>query len=72
MSDDDLDTPVYGVPAITRILNLRDKNGELDVRRGYHALEQGYADADKFGRLWTSTKRRLIGRHLKHIAKDTA
>ena len=62
--DDDLDLPIYGVPTIARILNLLDKNGEPDSRRTYYALEKGYVDASKFGRVWTSTRRRLLRRHL--------
>jgi hypothetical protein len=65
---DDLDLPIYGVPTIARILNLLDKNGEPDSRRAYYALEKGYVDASKFGRVWTSTKRRLLAPHCKHIA----
>jgi hypothetical protein len=65
---DDLDVPVYGVEPIARILNLRDKNGEPDLRRAYYVLEKRYVDADKLGRVWTSTKRRLLRRHLTHIA----
>jgi hypothetical protein len=57
---DDLDLPVYGVEPIAQILNL-------DLRRAYYALEKGYVDADKFGRVWTSTKRRLLRRHLAHL-----
>jgi hypothetical protein len=65
---DDLDLPIYGVPAIARILNLLDENGEPDLRRTYYALEKGHADGSKFGRVWTSTKRRLLAPHLAHIA----
>jgi hypothetical protein len=66
--DDDLDRPVYGVREIARVLNLIDDRGEPDERRAYYALEQGYADASKLGRVWTSTKRRLLAPHLAHIA----
>ena len=61
---DDLDQPVYGAEAIAIVLNLR-KDGKPDTRRAYYACEKGYVDADKFGRIWTSTRRRLLSRHLK-------
>jgi len=66
MSDFDeyLDTPGYGARWIADVLNIRDKNGELDEDRTYYILEAGYVDADKMGRIWTSTRRRLLSRHL--------
>jgi hypothetical protein len=66
---DDLDTPIYGAKIIAVILNLVDENGEPDERKAYHALASGYIDADKFGRVWTTTRRRALNRHLK---KNTA
>jgi hypothetical protein len=65
--DVDLDTPIYGVRAIARVLNLIDDHGEVDERRGYYVLEQGHVDASKVGRVWASTKRRLLAPHLAHI-----
>jgi hypothetical protein len=62
--DEYLDTPGYGARFIAEVLNLRDENGALDVAAAYHKLEMGYVDADKMGRIWTSTRRRLLGRHL--------
>jgi hypothetical protein len=67
--DSDLDAPLYGAGPIAEALNLRKDDGTPDVRKAYHALERGYVDADKFGRIWTSTKRRLLGHHL---AAETA
>ena len=65
MSEDpDLDKPLYGVKPIAEVLNLKKDDGTLDLRKAYYALEAGYADADKFGRIWTSTKRRLLRNHL--------
>lgn len=49
---DPLDRPVYGAANIGRIAGL-------NRNQTYHALEMGYLDADKFGRLWISTPRRL-------------
>jgi hypothetical protein len=62
--DEYLDTPGYGAPWVAAVLNLRKKNGKLDVNAAYHKLEQGYVDASKIGRIWTSTRRRLLRRHL--------
>jgi hypothetical protein len=64
MFDPYLDTPVYGAVAIAQILNLRDENGDPDGRRAYYGLERGYFDASKIGRVWTSTRRRLLRPHL--------
>jgi hypothetical protein len=58
------DAPGYGAPWIADVLNLRDEDGELDIDKAYYVLEQGYVDADKMGRIWTSTRRRLLAPHL--------
>ena len=53
MSDtDDLDKPIYGAKAIGEARKLTE-------RQAFWALENGYLDADKMGRKWTSTPRRL-------------
>jgi hypothetical protein len=57
---DDLDRPVQGAKQIARVLDLKDEDGNLDVRRTFYVLEKGYVDADKWGRIWTSTPRRLL------------
>jgi hypothetical protein len=57
---DDLDKFVYGAEAIAIVLNLLDEDGKPDKRRAYYACERGYVDADKFGRIWRSTPRRLL------------
>jgi hypothetical protein len=67
---DELDKPVYGAEAIAIVLNLLDEAGKPDTRRAYYVCERGYADVDKFGRIWTSTRRRLLKRHL--MARETA
>ena len=54
------DEPGYGALWIAEVLNLRDENGEPVLTRTYHVLESGYVDADKMGRIWTSTRRRLL------------
>jgi hypothetical protein len=67
MTSNDLDVPVWGAPAIARILNLVDEHGEPDLRRVYYVLEKGYIDATKIGASWCSTRRRLLQPHLSHI-----
>ena len=49
---DPLDQPVYGAANIGRVVGL-------NRNQAYLALENGYLDADKFGRRWVSTPRRL-------------
>ena len=46
------DRPVYGAADIGRVVGL-------SRTQAYLALENGYLDADKFGRRWVSTPRRL-------------
>jgi len=70
-TDNHLDSFLYGADAIGDEANIyvkdengeivRDKNGkpQVDVRKAYYALEMGYIDADKFGRQWRSTLRRI-------------
>jgi hypothetical protein len=57
---DPLDRPVYGPRAIAIVANILDESGEPDERAAFHALEKGYLDADKFGRKWRSTPRRIL------------
>ena len=59
MTDDQLDRPLYGVRPIGRAAHLVDGKGKVDVRKTYYALEQGYIPADKFGRKWVTTLRRI-------------
>jgi hypothetical protein len=63
-----LDTPLYGAVAIAEALNLKDEDGNPDERKAYHGLERGYYDASKVGRIWTSTRRRLLRQHLTTTA----
>jgi hypothetical protein len=53
--DEYLDTPVYGAGPIGRVVNRTE-------RQTYGDLEAGRLDADKFGKLWVSTPRRLLRR----------
>jgi hypothetical protein len=50
---DELDRWVYGAESIGIVV-------DLDPRETYYALEKGLLDADKFGKKWRSTKRRLL------------
>ena len=72
MSAKNLDGYLYGAKAIGAEADLYvrdpetgqivlDEHGrpKVDVRKAHYALEQGYIDADKFGRLWRSTPRRI-------------
>jgi hypothetical protein len=57
---DPLDQWVYGAKKIAELAGLFDGNGEPDERAAYHGLENGYIDADKYGRQWRSTPRRIL------------
>jgi hypothetical protein len=66
----DLDKPVWGARAIAAEAGLIDEEtGEPDVVRAQYLLGAGLLPADKVGRAWTSTPRRLrsiaSGEHLK-------
>jgi hypothetical protein len=61
-----LDRPVYGARDIARVANMFDEAGEPDERAAFHALEMGYLDADKFGRKWRSTPRRILNSPRSH------
>jgi hypothetical protein len=63
-----LDEPVNGARAIAEVLNLRDEDGNPDERKAYYGLELKRYDADKIGRLWVSTRRRLLAPHLAHLS----
>jgi hypothetical protein len=56
----DLDRPIYGARAIGAVANLLDEKGEVDIQAVYYALQMGYIDADKFGRRYRSTPRRIL------------
>jgi hypothetical protein len=63
---DDPDRPIWGAEAIGREANILDEDGNVDLRKTYYKLEKGYLDADKNGREWVTTPRRL--RNLDHPA----
>lgn len=58
----DPDAPVWGAETIGRIANVRKPDGSVDIRRVYYLLEKRLLDADKFGRRWASTPRRILRR----------
>ena len=57
----DLDTPVWGAAAIARVINRTE-------RQAFHLLERGHLPADKVGKLWVSTPRKLLARVLGEVA----
>jgi hypothetical protein len=50
---DPLDQPVWGAEAIAKVLNR-------PVKQVRYGLERGRFDADKLGKSWVSTPRRLL------------
>ena len=57
--DDLLDRPVWGARAIAIAAGLVDRRGKPRVRAAYHLLEKKLLPADKVGRTFVSTPRRL-------------
>ncbi len=55
----DLDAPIWGALNIARGANLVDKRGKPRLRAAYHLLESKRLPADKVGKTWVSTLRRL-------------
>jgi hypothetical protein len=56
---DDLDRPVWGARAIAIAAGLVDGRGKPRVRAAYHLLENKLLPADKVGKTYVSTTRRL-------------
>ena len=56
---ENLDNPLWGAAAIGRAAGLIDRRGNVDLRRVFYQLEHGHLPADKKGRLWVSTPRRI-------------
>jgi hypothetical protein len=67
-TDNDLDRPLWGGEAIGREAGVIGKDGKVDLRKTYHLLEHGHLPAEKFGRLWATTARRLRRRFAGEIA----
>jgi hypothetical protein len=55
----DLDRPIWGARAIAIEAGLFDEHGEPDVVRAFYLLEKGYIPANKRGRAYVSTPRRV-------------
>ena len=51
---DDLDRPIWGASAFGEVINRA-------APHVFYMLEHGLLDADKIGRRWVSTPRRLLG-----------
>jgi hypothetical protein len=50
---------LWGARAIGRRANIVDENDEVEISKVYYLLENGLLDADKTGRIWTSTEERI-------------
>jgi hypothetical protein len=57
---DPLDQLVEGAERIALTLGLTNPDGSPRTRRAFYLLERGFVDADKNGRIWSSTPRRLL------------
>jgi hypothetical protein len=66
--DLELDRPIYGASAIGRAANLVDGKGKVELAKVYRALQLRYIDADKFGREYVSTLRRILAKHAGRAA----
>lgn len=49
------DVPIWGAKNIAAVLNLSE-------RATFHALQKKLLPASKVGKVWVSTRRRLLGR----------
>jgi hypothetical protein len=55
-----LDRWIYGAQKIGELAGIFDEHGNVDIQRTDYALRMGYIDAEKFGRRWRSTPRRIL------------
>jgi hypothetical protein len=66
LSSSNLDEPIWGCEAISRIAGLFKADGSVDTRRGYYMIERRMIDATKVrgadgkGGLLVSTRRRVL------------
>jgi hypothetical protein len=58
-TQENLDAPMWGAEAIGREANVVDEDGNVNLRKVYHLLENELLPATKVGKIWTSTKRRI-------------
>jgi hypothetical protein len=56
---ENLDRPLWGGEAIGREANVVDDDGNVDIRKVYYLLENHLLPADKVGKAWVSTPRRI-------------
>jgi hypothetical protein len=56
-----LDTPVWGAKNIGVVVGRNE-------RQAFHLLENGHLPAEKIGKIWVSTPRRLRSRILGEVA----
>jgi hypothetical protein len=55
-----LDRPVWGARNIAVVVGLIDKRGKPRVRACFHLLQKKLLPADKVGKTYVSTPRRLL------------
>ena len=55
----DLDTPIWGARALALAVRLVDKRGKPRERAAYHLLASKKLPAEKVGKTYVSTPRRL-------------
>jgi hypothetical protein len=57
----DLDRPLWGASAIAQVIGRTE-------RQVFHLLENGHLPAEKIGKIWVSTPRRLLARIVGPVA----
>jgi hypothetical protein len=57
---DDLDRPLWGAEQIGRAAGLLNDDGTVDLRKVYYHLENKHLPADKAGKQWISSTRRIL------------
>jgi len=57
----ELDRPIWGAKNIGAVINRTE-------RQTFHALEKGLLPAEKIGKTWVSTPRRLLSRIVGEVA----
>lgn len=57
--DENPDRPIWGAEAIGLEAGVVDDDGNVDIRKTYYLLEKRWLPADKVGRAWVSTPRRI-------------
>jgi hypothetical protein len=52
--------PLIGADQIGRCAGFVDEDGNVDLNKTYRALSQGLLDASKLGKIWVSTRGRVL------------